>query len=350
MPSVNVPLYDILTRHQIYLEGVKTFAAADFSITMDRLDEELRRLLAKSKFSDLGELTKNQLAVFIAALREIQSEVYNEYVDRVMAFLLKFMAANVDVMQELLASATGLDLAEADDKRDHKSLFGLLAASGSNDGNSRLWSIISKAPLPATGMLLVPLIRGFANNSAASVENIVRRGYANNWKLDELLTAVVGTPSLNFRDGQLNRIRNGNAAISATLLQHVAANTGAAVQSVYGESYRWISVIDGRTSDICISRANKIFRFGGPLPPAHINCRSSIEVLVTDAPPTAPSDNFADWIRGQPANVQNDLLSVGKADQLRSGALKTAEPRFEVSSSLSIEQFKAKTNLMLTNG
>lgn len=348
--SVNVPLYDVLTRHQIYLEGVKSFAAADFSITIERLDEELRRLLAKSKFSDLGELTKNQLNVFIADLREVQSVIYNAYVERVMAFLLEFMAANVDVMQTLMEGVTGFDLGDAADKANHNSLFGLLAASGSEDGNSRLWSIISKAPLPATGMLLVPLVRGFANNSAASVENMVRRGYANNWKVDELLTNIVGTSSLNFRDGQLNRIRNGNAAITSTLLQHVAANTGAAVQSVYGNRYRWISVIDGRTSEICLSRANHIFNFGGPLPPAHINCRSSIEVLIGDAPPTAPSDSFADWIRGQPASVQNDLLSVGKADQLRSGALKTAEPRFEVSSSLSIEQFKAKTNLMLTNG
>jgi len=43
------------------------------------------------------------------------------------------------------------------------------------------------------------------------------------------------------------------------------------------EKYQWVSTLGPRTSDICQRLHGKIFTVGkGPLPPAHINCRSSI--------------------------------------------------------------------------
>lgn len=48
------------------------------------------------------------------------------------------------------------------------------------------------------------------------------------------------------------------------------------------QEYRWLSSIDNRTSDICSNLNGQVFPIGrGPLPPAHVNCRSTI-VPVTE--------------------------------------------------------------------
>ena len=48
-----------------------------------------------------------------------------------------------------------------------------------------------------------------------------------------------------------------------------------------GVRYRWISVLDSRTTDVCRGRSNKVYEVGvGPIPPAHPNCRCSTELTV----------------------------------------------------------------------
>lgn len=49
------------------------------------------------------------------------------------------------------------------------------------------------------------------------------------------------------------------------------------------QQYQWVSTMDSRTSDICQNLHGRVFAIGqGPLPPAHINCRSTIVPVVED--------------------------------------------------------------------
>lgn len=347
--SVSASLYDVIVRQQVYLEGVKNYAAGNFAIVQQTLNTQLRQLLSDTKYSELGSLAKSELNALIAKLREIQAKAYNAYIQDTLDFLQTFMKVDVTVFQSLFSEVTGVSVAKADEQNDHNSLYGLLAALGSNDGNSRLWSIIKNAPLPATGAFLLSQLQSFSNGSAFSIENLIRKAYANSWTSDDLLAAIFGTKSLNFNDGQLTKIRNANNAIAGTLVQHVNSIAGAAIKSVYAERYRWVSILDSRTTDICISRANKIYSFAtGPLPPAHYNCRSTIEPLIVGIKTKEPDETFAIWIRQQPDTVQNDLLGASRASQMRDGALKEAEPKYEGTAALSPAQFLAKLELMLT--
>src|SRR5699024_10546271 len=114
----------------------------------------------------------------------------------------------------------------------------------------------------------------------------IRKAWANRWTVEETLTTLVGdgeraqgTPS------QLHRVNTQAASVIHTATAHVAAIVGAGVMSAVFGRYAWHSIIDGRTTEICISRNRRIYRFGeGPLPPSHIRCRSHI------GPVNSPSD------------------------------------------------------------
>jgi hypothetical protein len=96
------------------------------------------------------------------------------------------------------------------------------------------------------------------------------------------------------------------------------------------EKYQHLSRLDGRTTEICILRAGKLWdaRTKAPIghklpfqpPPIHINCRSVLVVVVIGAEP--PTDqNGETWFRSLSATDQNDLFGRGRAELFRSGEI-----------------------------
>src|SRR5690606_11496937 len=134
--------------------------------------------------------------------------------------------------------------------------------------------------------------------------------------------------------------RDANAMVR-TSPQHV--NTSAQ-QMVYEdnadivEGYIWISTLDGRTSQTCRSLDGQFFRPGkGPVPPIHINCRSStipkltgIDLLsettrASKGGQVPATQTYYDWLKKQPAKFQDDALGVTRASLFRKGGLSAQE-------------------------
>jgi len=362
----NVRLFDVLTRHQIYVEGVKAQHAREFNNVLRELQVEFNTLFARLRFQTLDGLTKAALRSFLIDLRDVQGRVYNAYTTKLIEQLQEFMRADIRVSKVIFATIqkpegedeTPVDEDEADaaledayDNNEGSNLYPLIWFKSAHNGgdSSKLWSSITNAPIPANGVLLLPFIAGFAASASTSVENIVRKGYANRSSVEAVLAEIVGTKAKNFRDGSFSRINSQAGAVTATAIQHVTSVTQAGIASIFFGRYRWVSVIDNATTEICKGRNGRIFRYGeGPLPPAHIRCRSKTVPVVSGDNSTPPSSYHA-WMNSQPSGVQDDIMGAQKASDLRSGKIKAKDmPQFDEVNPLTVEGFVSKLNQILT--
>ena len=362
--SDNMRLYDIATRGQVYIEGVKVQYAREFNFVLAELRLEISRILARVKYKTLDGLTKAELNKLVVTLRESQSRIYSAYTQQILKQLKDFMRADLEMSRrafvyakfefdeerygkpQIPSDARAIKfLKEENNQANFIPLFGLAAITGNND---RLWSAVTNAPIPANGLYLVPFVKTFAVSAQASVENTIRKAWANGWTIEETLQEITGEDNKQGTSSQLQRVGVQASAVVATAVQHVAAVTGAGVISALFGWYIWHSVMDSRTTEICISRNRKRYRFGqGPIPPAHIRCRSHIAPIVgTD---DIAAESFYTWAIRQPADVQDDILGESVADELRNGNLKQGDlPKFESRQALTLDEFRRKINEVLS--
>lgn len=354
----NRRLYDIATRHQIYIEGVKVQMAREFNFVLAELRLELNKLLRRVKYKTLDGLTKAELNRLVAALRDSQSKVYNAYTQQVLKQLKDFMAADLEVSRRAYVQSVLQDdsesivsaeravrfLEEENNQTAAIPLFGLAAITGNDE---RLWSAVTNAPIPANGIYIVPFIKTFSTSAQAGVENIVRKAWANGWTLEETISAITGEDARQGTSSQLQRVGVQASAVLATAVQHVSAIVGAGVMSALFGWYMWHSVIDNATTEICRSRNRHRYRYGaGPIPPAHIRCRSHIAPIVgTD---DIAAESFYTWAVNQPQDVQDDILGEADAEALRNGSLKEKDLAGFESRPLTLAEFRRKINEILS--
>lgn len=354
----NQRLYDIATRHQVYIEGVKVQMAREFNFVLAELRLELNKLLRRIKYKTLDGLTKAELNRLVVSLRDSQSKVYNAYTQQILKQLKDFMAADLEVSRRAYVQNVLQDDSESviSDERAVKfleeennqtsaiPLYGLAAITGNND---RLWSAVTNAPIPANGIYLVPFIKTFSTSAQAGVENIVRKAWANGWTLEETISAITGEDARQGTSSQLQRVGVQASAVVATAVQHVSAIVGAGVVSALFGWYMWHSVMDSRTTEICSSRNHRRYRYGaGPIPPAHIRCRSHIAPIVGNDDIAA--ETFYTWAVRQPENVQDDILGEADAEALRNGSLKEKDLERYEPRPLTLEAFRRKINEILS--
>lgn len=363
--SDNKRLYDIAIRQQIYVEGVKVQFAREFNFVLAELRLELTRVLSRVKYKTLDGLTKAELNKLVLSLRESQSRIYSKYTQQILKQLKDFMAVDLEMNRRAYSLAHAeMNLEDGTKppkiptdaqaiayiKQQNESsniipLFGIASVTGNND---RLWSAVTNAPIPANGLYLLPFVKTFTTSAQAGVENTIRKAWANGWTLQETIAELTGEDAKQGTSSQLQRVGVQAGAVTATAIQHVAAVVGAgAISGLFGW-YIWLSVMDSRTSEICTSRNRKRYRFGqGPIPPAHIRCRSHIAPIVGNDDIAAES--FYTWTIRQPADVQNDILGEDVADELRNGNLKEKDlPKFESKQPLTLDEFRRKINEVLS--
>lgn len=360
--SDNKRLYDISTRLQVYVEGVKVYQARQFNFVLRDVSEVLKKLLGRVRYKTLDGLSKAQLNKLIVELRESQSKIYSAYTETLIGQLKDFMSADLEVnrrawvtgyieldgeaSEEIISDDAAIQFLLEHTDSEANPLFGIAAITG---GDERIWSQVTNSPIPANGLYLLPFIKTFTTSAQAGVESIIRKAWANRWTVEETLRELIGeegarqgTPS------QLSRIQNQAASVIYTSTAHVAAIVAAGVMSALFGRYVWWSVMDGNTTEVCRSRNRKVYRYGtGPLPPAHIRCRSHT------APATSASDlaeeTFYTWLARQPIDVQDDILGEEGGEAIRSGKLKPNDiPKYEADKPLTYEQFRKKIKEVLS--
>lgn len=332
----NKRLYDIATRQQVYVENVKVWHARQFDFFLRQLDEELRKLLSRISYKTLDSLTKTQLNSFLVELRKSQTRFYSKYLEGVLKQFEAFMKVDVAVTKRIYATAfveedeqeDALTEEEADDELDGAAFPFLFGAAAT--GGAALWGKVNNTLIPANGLYLPAFMRSFTESAQASVRNTITKAYANGDSV-AALTATLLERSPQGTGSILQRVGRQGAAAIDTSLQHISQMVSASITSgLYGR-YCWYSVIDSSTTDICIGRNLQIYVYGeGPIPPAHVLCRSHIAPIVGNQPPQR--ETFARWFARQTQAFRED---VGTSNPYR------AQP-------LTIEGYAGKVALILS--
>ena len=115
---------------------------------------------------------------------------------------------------------------------------------------------------------------------------------------------------------------NGLRTLIRTSNSHIASSVQGATMEANSDivnEYEWRSTLDGRTTPICQSRDGQRYPVGkGPLPPAHLQCRSTTTAILKDFPPPQRV-TYSEWLRGLPAKDQDDILGKKRGAEFRKG-------------------------------
>lgn len=367
-------LVDIATRHQVYLERYKAGEIKKTDALFARLNRDLMEVLGRLNDPDLGVLTLIERAKLVDDIQKNHVEAYTEHLNALVLqlrllsdFEREFELESLDEVSE--------DEVQPDD--------------GEDDGDA-LWAAVLALPLSSTGALLSVWLAAWMSNEATRAGNLVRKAVAEGWTASRLATAFRGTKAQNYTDGLFASARRNTRTTFNTAIQHVSAaarvetmrkttfqpkggarvktdaegrvtsiprkgrRAAAAAGIKVGDKiklmgYRWVSILDSKTSQICRSLDGQVFIFGqGPIPPAHPNCRSTIiaellgrwlkrgptgrfvkrdERSATGARGAERVDGgttYYEWLKTQPEAFQNDALGLTRATLFRKGGLSAA--------------------------
>lgn len=375
-------LVEFTTRHQVYLERLKAGEIKATDILFVNLAAELARLLVTVRVSSLSELTDLAGIKLVLDIEQIHTAQYQAQLVTFTRLLHDLAHAERDFELESLDEAT-IETVTPDD----------------GDAKEQLWAAVTDRPMSATGKLLAAYLGAWMAIEVSRAGDMTRKAISEGWAPGNLLLAFRGTAKGGLQDGLLASARRNTATTIRTAIQHVSSAARAATMAAtvfrpsgsprerrpsggaaanaedavnidpagvvtripraaraaadragikVGDNvgllgYRWSSILDDKTSQVCRSLDGQVFKFGrGPLPPAHPNCRSNIvaemlgrwrrrgpdgrfkkddRVRPTAAGNVPARTTYYDWLKGQPADFQDDALGVTRAELFRKGGL-----------------------------
>lgn len=326
VPPPRPSALDVQVRHQVYLERLKAGIVPSMDDAIRRMDVAIGNALAaaqQGRWAGRANLLRQ-----LAALRTELGTIAADESQRLLALLRRLSSVEAD----FAAQALGVQLSSRPIL-----LTGLRGLSA-----TAAWLAVQAAPVQATGEMLEPFVRGWATSAMKKIEGAIQVGFAQGQDMNTILQAIRGTRANRFMDGILGGSAKREAsAVARTAVQHVA---NAAHMAVYGQNedivdgYIWISTLDRRTSSICKSLDGRTFEVGkGPVPPAHVNCRSTtipkidgIDLLSETTRASADGQvaattTYYDWLKKQSAGFQDDALGVTRGRLFRRGGLSSEE-------------------------
>ena len=338
-------LIEIATRHQVYLERLKSGVAKSNDAALNKIEKAIVDILSSLKVENMSELTRTKLNRVIADLREVQDGILTERIDDLTTEL-----------QAIAAAEAGFE-ARALERTIRRAKVAIPKAKAA-------YELAQKRPLSATGELLEPFLIGWKRKQIDAVSKLVSQGYANGITNQEMVRAVTGTRRLGYADGLMAVSRREAGAVVRTAVQHVASTGRFATWEENADlltGYRWVSTLDSRTTVQCRSLDGQVFEVGkGPLPPIHVNCRSATAPELRDdlsflgeGATRSSAEGYVDadltyyeWLKRQPAAFQDDAIGPTRAKLLRDGGL-SAEKFAQLNlgrnfQPLTLEQMRAK--------
>lgn len=320
-------LFDALFRHQVYLEGLKNGMARVFLAMLTKLYPELLTLLGGIQYATLDEMSLQELNGFLRVVQAKQLSIYNSYRDDVIKFFPAFVVADLLLSNDIYERISG-ETPKAQD-------------------SAALTKSILDEPMPANGVTAQASLDHFLTQAMNATLAQIRKGYANGQTPQETSAAIVGSATNRYRDGLFSRFNAQNAALLATILQHVSSNVQSTVANEFYDRYEWVAILDSKTTLICRSRNGTIYVYGkGPLPPAHYNCRSKA-VSVIDGDSFEIPNSYYDWLLTQSAAFQDEALGKVLADKLRNGTLNPQDLSITTSKPLTLSEFASKIKFIL---
>lgn len=260
MASTPKQLLEQSSRHAVHLESLK---AQDWKELRSILSDIERDLLGRIAAEDFKVMTRVQMERRLKATGAMLSKRYD-----------------ADLIPELNKQIR--DLAEYEAGFELRSL-GNVAPKYQFDlpTKTQLITAVTVNPLSVKGrdegMLLDAFIKKWTDNDITNFVNIIRAGYAQGLTNSQ----IIG----NLKDVAIPANRRTLETVTRTALQHAANQARQAVWNKNSDiikGVRWLSVLDGRTSQLCQGLSGQTFPLdSGPRPPLHLNCVSGDTNVTT---------------------------------------------------------------------
>lgn len=225
---------------------------------------------------------------------------------------------------------------------------------------------------PVLGEMLENMLKDVPARTKTMVYSTIRQGISEGSTTDEIVRALRGTKSLQYKDGVLQTTRVAAERAVRTGRNHIS-------NVAYSETYRalgvtevvWTSTLDGRTSMICASRDGKRYKVdeAHPTPPAHPNCRSVLapsfdgDIMgerpyvrafkpIGKVPKDQRTDDmvgqvsakttYAKWFARQPASFQREWLGPTRYKLYKQGGYKIERFVDPTGRQLTLDELKAR--------
>ena len=274
-------------------------------------DTVLRRIVIE----ELSEVEAKRLASFIAETRKRLIRRLDNLTDRngmkartVKAMLEQSNQIHNQLYAQMRDDYTAASRDFAKDQADWRKA-NLATATGEAIGLSSRQAIAAMSFNPALGREPSEWYKELADNHKRRVRSAIRQSFAEG--------DSVASATRRLRD-TIDHNARGLRTFVRTSYSNIAANVDLATYKANNVSrYMWLSTLDSRTTPICSSRDGLEYKTGqGPLPPAHMNCRSTT-YAVTPETKDLRKETYDQWLRRQPSETQNGIMGRARAQKYR---------------------------------
>lgn len=321
MRTVNELIVDRSIRHMVLLERLKESEVRKIITFLNRqvipdLQSQLNREIVR--LNELGMSTSIKLRLLQSRLADMsritQSGMHS-------------------ARQRLEESSIGISQTEAEFVRRMVEAATPINIGLTLPATSVLQDVVTRSPIH--GRLLGEWFDGLAQSTQTRLTQQLRIHIVEGETLDDGVRRVRDVLDMTRRDA---------SAIVRTTVTHV---TSAAREVTYVantdiiKAVQYVATLDDRTSMICAGLDGQVFPIdSGPRPPQHVNCRSTtVPVLrswrelgldLKDAPEgtresmngqVAARTTYGQWLKRQPASVQNEVLGETRAQLFRNGTV-----------------------------
>lgn len=300
---------DAVLREAILFEALKEYEAERATSITDDLIAALIALLVKRGITSFVNVKATTIRALIVDMNKALNEIFDKGDAVLRARLLDVLALTIDSktrITRLFIDKPAPDKFAAADK-------------------SPLLAEVYKEDIPGVGASMLLLFKEFRRAVLQQMQMLVKKAYAENAKIDELMKTLKGTPERKFKDGALNKLANNMRSYMHTAMQQISSFVSYNYDRLFYDRYQWISTIDSRTTDVCRSRHKQIYEYGrGPRPPAHIRCRSRIVGISGDLSNQIPPSYYG-WMREQPPGFLSAVLTPAQADAIARGTARASD-------------------------
>ena len=334
-------LFSRTVRHRIALERYSSGVVADILRFIREMERDTLRRVAALQAEGVGldraeRLRLESLEGFLRELRLIYAEGYTrlreeafDNLDELARFEREFNTRSLNrALDDLVSVAAGAS----------EAVTAAAAAGVLTPNVAQLRAIVRSRPLQ-TDTKSALLEAWFDDLQAAGidrVESALRIGFAEGESIAAMRERLRNVWSLNER---------GAEAVIRTAATHIAAEVAQETYEANPEiinQVEWVAVLDSRTTPICRARDGKRFPLnGGPRPPAHIRCRSTV-IPVIDGLPPPPRLTYGEWLARQSVDVQDDILGTARGKLFRAGGLPVDRFVGRDGDALTLEQIKQR--------
>ncbi len=313
----------IATRHQVYLERLKSQYAFDFQGAFDALQRKVKKTLRNLEVDNLSDLTKANLQATLRNLQNAQGEIFSEHIDKLQTQLKQLNDYETGFEARSLKSVAA---------KDQKPLI-------TRADPVKAWQRARLDPIHATGELLEPFIDRVTSGTTDTLNNAILTAYDQGLTVPETISKLFGTAQNRYLDGVTAISRRQASTVVRTAVQHVANTAREATWNENDDLVKgviWVSTLDSRTTIQCQCLDGQRFDLdSGPRPPIHPNCRSttapwmddSFDFLDKGATRSSAGgyvdqkQTYYDWLGDQPDSFQDDALGPERAQLFRDGGL-----------------------------